>query len=149
MLVIFPVIMFSYWVEAAFLTAYCSKLKSVFYQVLFSDILLEIVLFCCKSNKDRLISIIFSEKVGLAKNALEISFFLVLRNFLYRTFFFQIVKILVTVYDLKKLILVMMLNRVDSCIQSERPTTSVEALSSLPSALSCFFIFYEKTLTIP
>lgn len=87
--------------------------------------------------------------MGLARKALEMSFFLVLRNFLYRTFFFQMLKILVSVYDLKKLMLVMMLKRVDSCIQSERPTTSVEAMSSFPSALSCFFIFYEKTLTIP
>ena len=74
----------------------------------------------------------FSEKVGFERNAFEISLFLVLRNFLYRTFFFQILKILVTVYDLKKLILVIMLNKVDSCIQSERPTTSVEAMSYFP-----------------
>jgi len=39
----------------------------------------------------------FSEKVGLAKKALEMSLFLVLRNFLYLTFFFQIENILVTV----------------------------------------------------
>lgn len=123
---------FSYWVEAAFLTAYCSKLKSVFYQVLFSEILLEMVLFCCRSNNDRLIYMMFSEKVGFERNAFEISLFLVLRNFLYRTFFFQILKILVTVYDLKKLMLVIMLNKVDSCIQSERPTTSVEAMSYFP-----------------
>jgi len=74
----------------------------------------------------------FYENVGLARKAFEISFFLVFKNFLYRTFFFHILKILVTVYDLKKLIFVMMLNKVDSCIQSDRPTTSVEALSYLP-----------------
>lgn len=147
--VILPVIMFSYWAEADLRTDSCSKLKSVFSQVRFYEIRLEIVRFCWRSNRDLLISMIFSENVGLAKKAFEISLFLVFRNFLYLTFFFQIENILVTVYDLKKVMLVIILNKVDSCIQSDSPTTSVDTESYLPSALSCFFIFSEYTLTIP
>ena len=82
MLVILPVMMVSYWLEAVFLTDYCSKLKSVFSQVLFYEILEEMVLFCCRSKRERLISMMFSEKVGLARKALEMSFLRVLRNFL-------------------------------------------------------------------